>query len=256
MHCIYCRANSSNSRGVPHVFPEAFGKNDVVLPVGAVCDPCNQYLGHELDSVFASHPIISLLAQFLRLPGKNGKLRKRLGNVASNVQPRSITIPCAPREIVTHPDGSRSTTIKPLVDSSFDLQRFRRAIYHIGLNSFALQRGPATVLDPRFDAVRAYVRNPRKGESWPFAQFVNLSATFSRDVTILVDDVSGGVFVGMVLCAGAAFGVDLLNSAAFVPWVADHFPPSTEILDSDYTEPRSEHPRGPVQYRVTILLDD
>ena len=256
MNCIYCREDSSNSLGVPHVFPEAFGKNELILPLGAVCDRCNGYLGHELDSVFVSHPIISFLAQFLQLPGKTGKVRKRLGNVATDALPRRVTLPCAASEVITHPDGSKSATVQPLIDPAFDFQRFRRALFHIGLNAYAHRRGAESALHARFDDVRSYIREPLRGESWPFAQYMDLGAAFSKEVTILVDDESGGPFVGIALCAGVAFGVDLLNGSGIEPWISRRFPPGTTIIRADHRVPRAMRADGPVQYRVTIFLDE
>jgi hypothetical protein len=257
MNCIYCLQDSITSKGVPHVFPEAFVQNELTLPIGAVCDSCNNYLGHELDSVFITHPVLSMLAQFLRFPGKNGRLRKQLGNVELDVEPRSITIPCSKPKISTHPDGSTSAIIEPLIDPRFDFQKFRRAIHHIAFNAFALKRGTAVSLEPRFDPIRKYVRNPNKGDSWPFAQYTNLDANFSRDVTIMLDGDDDTEFVGIVLCAGMAFGVDLLNTGGLKSWVEPLFPATTKIVGPNYHVPRSQRQsrKGP-RYRFTIYLDE
>jgi hypothetical protein len=257
MICIYCRRESTASKGVPHVFPEAFAQNRTVLPIGSVCDPCNNYLGHELDSVFVSHPVISALAQFLRFPGKSGKLRKQLGNVVLGDSPRTITIPCAKPTIVTHADASQSSTITPLIDPSFDFQKFRRAIYHIAFNTYTLQRGATEALDTRFDPVRRYIKAPKPKESWPIVQYMNLGVGFTRDVTMLVDGDDAAEFVGMVICAGAAFGVDLLNSGRLESWMRRQFPPTAELISAEYRVPRTQREtgKGP-RYRVTIYLDE
>lgn len=267
--CIYCKQDSSSAQGVPHVFPEAFAQNRLVLPVGSVCDGCNNYLGVELDSVFVAHPILSALAQFLRFPGKSGKLRRQLGNVELDARfpdqgratdqplPRTITVPCAKPRIVTHPDGSRTATIEPLIDPRFDFRRFRRAIHHIALNAFALKRGDSAALEPRFDSVRDYIRKPKPKEVWPFAQYVNLNVGFTHDVTILIDAEEDHAFVGMVICAGMAFGVDLLNRGNLRQWMEQQFPPSTEIIGVNHHVPRAQRPskKAPM-YCVTIYLDE
>ena len=80
MKCIYCLTETQGSCGLAHAIPEALAQNDMVLPRGSVCDPCNNYLG-KLDAVLASHPLIALGVQWLRLPGKNGRVRKVVGNV-------------------------------------------------------------------------------------------------------------------------------------------------------------------------------
>lgn len=249
------------------MFPEAFAQNELVLPLGSVCDRCNNYLGVELDSVFVSHPILSAMAQFLRFPGKSGKLRQRFGNVELDVDtgahrtgdlgvPRSITIPCAEPEIVTGPDGSRTATAQPLIDPRFDFRRFRRAIYHILFNAYAAGRGVSATLESRFDPVRNYIRKPRPREAWPFAQFANL-AGFNKKVLIVLDDDEADGYAGMVICAGMAFGVDLLNRGNLPAWVKRNCPPGTQVIGVDHHLPRAPRPgkRDP-EYFVTIFLDE
>lgn len=94
MRCMYCLETADSAKGLAHVIPEAIAANGLTLPRGAVCDSCNSYLGHELDGVLSAHPVLALIIQFLRLPGKNDSVGKRLGNVASDIHPRGITIPC------------------------------------------------------------------------------------------------------------------------------------------------------------------
>lgn len=197
------------------------------------------------------------MAQFLRFPGKRGKLRKQLGNVELGDSPRSVTIPCAKPSIVKHADGSSSATITPLVDPRFDFYKFRRAIYHIAFNAYALRRGTTEALHARFDPVRQYIRAPRLRESWPIVQYVNLSAGFTQDVTVLVDGDDAAEFIGMVICAGAAFGVDLLNSGRLEHWMQGHFPSTAELIGVDYQVPRTTRETGKgSRYRVTIYLDE
>lgn len=106
MRCIYCLQDSSSSRSIPHVAPEALGPHDLALPVGAICDDCNQYLGRELDSVLMTHPVIALFVQFLGIHGKRGRPRQQLGNVRRDVHPGAITIPTSAPIIHTGTDGS------------------------------------------------------------------------------------------------------------------------------------------------------
>jgi hypothetical protein len=198
-----------------------------------------------------------LLAQFFQFPGKAGKLRKRLGNVETGSSPRTVTIPVSEPTIVTHADGSRSATIAPLIDSQFDFQRFRRAIYHIAFNAYAFQRGADAALHEQFDPVRNYIRKPKSKESWLFAQYVNLGASFNRDVTVMLDGNESAEFVGITICAGAAFGVDLLASGQLPEWVRRQFPPTTDIIGPDHRVARAQrHSKSEPRYQVTIYLDE
>ena|SRR5687767_9297740 len=47
---------------------------------------------------------------------------------------------------------------------------FRRALYRIALSTVAMLEGADYAQDPKFDEARRYIRNPKTGEAWPFAQ--------------------------------------------------------------------------------------
>ncbi|NWK46435.1 HNH endonuclease [Ralstonia pickettii] len=48
MRCIFFKEDPSTSRSVEHIVPESLGSPDHVLPVGAVCDGCNQYFSRKV----------------------------------------------------------------------------------------------------------------------------------------------------------------------------------------------------------------
>src|SRR2546428_3507713 len=82
--CIYCLNDTTGDRTRAHVFPEALGNRDVILPPGTECGPCNRYFGHELDSALVTNPNIAMAIQFWGIEGKRGKTRKALGTVTRN----------------------------------------------------------------------------------------------------------------------------------------------------------------------------
>lgn len=256
MRCIYCLEDSSRSRSVPHVLPEALAQNDLVLPVGAVCDACNHYLGHELDSALAAHPIISLVVQFLRLPGKRGKKRDRVGNVAADVHPKGITIPCAEPKVTVHPDGSRSTTVQPLLAPTFDVLRFRRALHHVGFNALAHSDGVERACGSEYDNVRRYVRKPHKGESWPYGQYVDLARGIARDISVVTVRTPRSEFPTLIVGKAAAFGVDLRNTGELASIVESQFPVGAEVVPADFRPPKPSRKVGGRQYRITIELGE
>jgi hypothetical protein len=238
------------------VLPEGFARNDLILPPGAVCDACNHYLGHELDAVLVSHPIISLIAQSLRLPGKDGTVRDSLGGVRTNVRPKSVTIPCAEPRVVKHPDGSTTATAEPLIDRSFRFDRFRRALHHCALNAWALRRGVSAALDSRMDPVRRYVRNPKPSETWPFLQYADLERGFARDATIFVDGFKGGAYVALTFGKTIAFAVDLLGHGQMLDYAEHSFGPGKyEVVGPEYRPPRAAK-QGRRRFRLTIVLED
>lgn len=255
MRCIYCLEDSSRSRGVPHVLPEALAQNDLVLPVGAVCDACNHYLGHELDTALAAHPVVSLLIPFLRLPGKRGKLRDRVGNVASDVHPGGITVPCAEPKITVAPDGSQSATVQPLLAPTFDLLRFRRALHHVGFNALVHRDGVERAYGGEYDEVRRYVRRPHKGESWSYGQYIDLARGIARDISIVRLQTPDSEFPILIVGKAAVFGVDLRNTGALATIVEREYPVGAEVVSANYRHTKTRATKGGSQYRFTIELN-
>jgi hypothetical protein len=47
--CIFCKQDSSTSKKVEHIIPEALGNKEHVLPRGVVCDDCNSYFGLKVE---------------------------------------------------------------------------------------------------------------------------------------------------------------------------------------------------------------
>lgn len=167
MRCIYCLHDTHGVAGKGHVVPEAVARNDLVLPLGAVCDSCNHYLGR-LDSILGKHPLVSLGAQLLRVPGKKGKVRRVMGTVSQEQREHAISIPIAAEPVVSSLGTAWSVT--PLVSDEFNDFEFRRALHHVGLNALAHEEGVDRACEPSLHAVRPYVRQPNKGERWGFGQ--------------------------------------------------------------------------------------
>jgi hypothetical protein len=254
LRCIFCLEDSSRSRGVPHVAPEALGPHGLTLPIGAVCDSCNHYLGHELDNVLVSHPVIALFVQFLGLPGKEKRTRKQLGNVVRDVHPGMITIPIESPTTSTDTDGSRLTTARVLVPRAFSLARFRRALHHVGLNMLAKQDGVERVLSHEFDAVRSYIRRPAKVENWAYAEFVTFDRGLAPDLTLFIARESEAEIIAMMIAKSAVFAVDLLNTGALRTWATRELPSDWSLVGPDVDIPRASRNDAQVQYRISIEL--
>ena len=47
--CIFCKQDSSTSKKVEHIIPEALGNKEHILPRGVVCDNCNSYFGIKVE---------------------------------------------------------------------------------------------------------------------------------------------------------------------------------------------------------------
>jgi len=56
MRCIFCKSKSNNSKSVEHIIPESLGNKDHILPVGVVCDKCNNYIAREIEKPLLDSP--------------------------------------------------------------------------------------------------------------------------------------------------------------------------------------------------------
>ena len=165
--CIYCRCQTDGSEGRSHMIPEAIGKNDVVLPPGSICDRCNNYLG-SLDRAVAEHRDISFAIQAFSLQGKDGKMRRRLG-VLERIGPANSTTIQIKGEFFERLEVQGGRIIADLRDApGWNAAKFNRGLHHIAFNFLALISSSEVVLRDSFDAVRRYIRSPKKGEVWPY----------------------------------------------------------------------------------------
>lgn len=74
MRCIFCKQDSSSSRSVEHIVPESLGNDEHVLPIGAVCDGCNQYFARKVERQLLESPMFRLLRADMAIPNKRGRI--------------------------------------------------------------------------------------------------------------------------------------------------------------------------------------
>lgn len=74
MRCIFCKHDSSNSVSVEHIVPESLGNIDHMLPVGVVCDGCNQYFARKVERQLLESPMFRLLRADMAIPNKRGRI--------------------------------------------------------------------------------------------------------------------------------------------------------------------------------------
>lgn len=61
LRCLFCKQDSSASKSVEHIIPESLGNSTLVLPVGYVCDKCNNYFARKVEKPFLEQQDIKLL---------------------------------------------------------------------------------------------------------------------------------------------------------------------------------------------------
>lgn len=71
--CIFCGDNNEATEYTDeHVFPDAIG--GLLVLKGKVCKPCNDKLGHSVDSHLVNHGLVSFARLNYGLKGKSGKV--------------------------------------------------------------------------------------------------------------------------------------------------------------------------------------
>ena len=263
--CIYCHKDSSGSAQIPHAFPESLLPGGPAFAVGDMCDKCNQYFGKELETMLTMHPLIAMQIQSYGLPGKKRKARKRL-NVFERVVEEGETVlqfAIAPPVLKYNSHGIRvGASITPLWDPHFHMGRFSRGLHMIAFNLAALNRGVGMAFEPRYTAVRNYIRKPRPGEFWSFVQVVQgLSEVKLRPHVTPIGPTHGdgsglGDYVAISLF-NIHFIVDLLNTGTVREGGIRVSEPAGEmrVIGPDWKPPHQE-PQvigdKQVHYRVTI----
>jgi hypothetical protein len=79
--CLYCLSPEGPFKGNEHIVPRVFGDNteDLILPPGVVCDPCNNFLGRQVDAPFTDRPDVFLTRAIERLRPREGGAPTELG---------------------------------------------------------------------------------------------------------------------------------------------------------------------------------
>lgn len=147
--CLYCLAAAGPFASEEHVIPRTFGPDTerFVIPPGGVCDPCNNWLGPQVDAPFADRFDMRLTR---RLEG----LRSRRGALPETIEGRNPTarldldldgakVTLFASSVTETPDGGLDIEIQPRVrDPSDVISRTIRALWKIALARQHLAREP------------------------------------------------------------------------------------------------------------------
>ncbi|MBI4724226.1 MAG: HNH endonuclease [Rhodomicrobium sp.] len=74
MRCIFCKGESTHSRSVEHIIPEALGNTEHVLPPGVVCDTCNNYFARKVEGPLLRSPWFQQLRSRQLVANKRGRI--------------------------------------------------------------------------------------------------------------------------------------------------------------------------------------
>lgn len=171
--CVYCRGSAANAIGREHVLPEALGNPGWMLPLGFVCDPCNNRLGSVVDAPFTSAGV-GAVRMMLGVPGKRGpstwtlprhtKLRLSDANGPSTFNVRTVAG-------TPNPSIPRAELGEAVATFSVDLptapsERVSAFMSKLLLATVAAHLGRDAALVPGLDPHRANLHRPR-GQGTP-----------------------------------------------------------------------------------------
>lgn len=169
--CIYCLSSAGTFTSEEHVFPEGLGNDEIVLPLGIVCDRCNN--GHlaQLDHALLSFPPIAFLAvQFVphtkegKLPAANFQNLKMEKTAPLHLRLTAKDKTGEFREVEQLSDGRTRFNVE-IKGQRFDPRLLGRALFKIGLGLVALEEGPEVARTDRFAAAREFVTLDRGFEN-------------------------------------------------------------------------------------------
>jgi hypothetical protein len=213
--CIYClEGDAATFSSVEHVYPEALGNRDLILPRGTVCDGCNNGLLSQLDECLVETPPLDLL-RVIMVPynfktGKYLTARSPHAKLA-RVGPRSVefTDEGLPRKLRRKLSAGE---ISWRGRKRFDPISFFRSLYKIGLGVVACQVGHEAALHSRYDAARAFIVGKSGFRNYGF---LSLTVTPNDHVSGVLDTRSGSVLTSSI------YGmVSLLNLEESPPFAA------------------------------------
>lgn len=86
MRCLFCKNDSTGSKSIEHIVPESLGNKSLTLPVGYVCDSCNNYFARKVEKPFMEIPAIRQMRFQLDVPNKKKRVPSISGVFNNGVQ--------------------------------------------------------------------------------------------------------------------------------------------------------------------------
>jgi hypothetical protein len=167
--CLFCRRSDRAFVSREHPFPEALGNQEIVLPRGVVCDPCNHGVLSQLDQALVEFPPIATLRVMHDVETKSGAPPvARWGNAVLRVDgPANINVKTNSKkawvEVAPNHFEFRFSTGRPFRDD--DCAALARALWKTALELIYLDDN-SLAFDPKFDDLRATILGERAARGW------------------------------------------------------------------------------------------
>lgn len=147
--------------------PESLGNDDLVLPVGFVCDKCNQYFGSKVENKVISEPPFILERLGYIVKTKKGKLPKYEARKGLHIVPSSLAdtlLFVADNSYVDHYHASLGRQPFIIYQSEHVTSNLARFLIKIGLE--IMIDSAVDPYSPVFNAARKHARWGRFGKKW------------------------------------------------------------------------------------------
>jgi hypothetical protein len=161
--CLYC-LEAGKPPSIEHIVNAALGPHaaDLTLPRGAVCEPCNQHLGRQVDEAFFHQFEIQLIRGIFRVPDRNGKTLDELplGNgrvLFTREEMLHIEINGNGHIREADPGNLRIDMIANRRNSGDQMRRATRSLLKTGLGLTYLAYGAETALGAGHDELRGAI---------------------------------------------------------------------------------------------------
>ncbi len=243
--CLFCLGVDGPFTSAEHVIPRSLGPRteDYVIPPGGVCDPCNNWLGAQVDAPFVDRFDIRLTRGLEKLRGRKGALpdvidgRDATAKLDLELEGAKVTLYAA--RVDPTEDGGLDIELRPTVRDPPDVvARTIRALWKIALGVMWLADRQAAMA-PEWDHLRRGVLGtPFRGYllQFPFTALI----TRRLDVNLRLNRPESPMAMSFVL-GGVALAVPIAVGVQIDP--QEVVAAGWEIYTTESVAPRSIHLR-------------
>lgn len=179
MKCLFCKQDSTSTKSVEHIVPESLGNTSYILPLGYVCDKCNNYFAREVEKPFLELPEVKLLRFQESIPNKkkrmptidailNGSVPIKLKRkISHNEVMNEVEVPAEAFDILMKRSNTQMNIILPAFTNEVSFQNspiFSRLLAKIALEALADKLKDVDnslndlIEDSQFDLIRNHAR--------------------------------------------------------------------------------------------------
>ncbi|MGF1939480.1 MAG: HNH endonuclease [Nostoc sp. ChiQUE02] len=163
--CLFCLSTKGPFQRVEHPIPESLGNDELTLPPGFVCDPCNQYFGAKVENFVINAPPFGVERVRCDVKTKKGKHPhfKALPHIELHTTPfkNQVVLLASPDYWSFLQNSSHLLLPYSLTDDCL-LARF---LLKIGLG-LLLSSNDCDPYSSQFDTARKYARSPASKALW------------------------------------------------------------------------------------------